>query len=440
MPPAEQNDIIACPGCDLLLEDSGIPQGMSAFCPRCGCRLYSSLEASVDKTLAISITGLILYFPAVLLPLITLDTLGLKGAGSILDSMLVLFESGFYFVAVMVFLTALFFPFMRFFLMFIVSFLLKFRIRCRCLHILLRTYMHIEEWGMPEVYMISVLVTIIKMYHMASIEYDMGFFCFTLFMLTAVIQSICFDRRRFWEIVESEGMAVSGKKSRLACCLEYLKKKGRIRKPVFAMAAGIALCHDCHGLSCLRESGGRIAEKAACFRCGAPLHFRKPASMEYTLAFLLTAIILFFPANLMPMMKVDYLGVAQYSTIMDGIIYFFEEGSYGIGAVILIASILVPMFKIVGIIMILCSIHFRWHSWLRHKAMMFRFIEFVGRWSMLDVFVVALLQAIVNFGFLTSIEAASGATYFSGVVVMTMFAAISFDPRLLWDAGADSPR
>jgi paraquat-inducible protein A len=161
--------------------------------------------------------------------------------------------------------------------------------------------------------------------------------------------------------------------------------------------------------------------------------------MEYTLAFLLTAIILFFPANLMPMMKVDYLGVAQYSTIMDGIIYFFEEGSYGIGAVILIASILVPMFKIVGIIMILCSIHFRWHSWLRHKAMMFRFIEFVGRWSMLDVFVVALLQAIVNFGFLTSIEAASGATYFSGVVVMTMFAGISFDPRLLWDAGADSP-
>ncbi len=133
-------------------------------------------------------------------------------------------------------------------------------------------------------------------------------------------------------------------------------------------------------------------------------------------------------------MKVDYLGSQEYSTILDGIIYFFKEGSYGIGIVILTASVLVPVFKIAGIIMILMSIHYRWETWLKHKTIMFRFIEFIGRWSMLDIFVIALLTVLVNFGFFSTISAASAATYFCGVVISTMLAAITFDTRLIWDA------
>ena len=140
-----------------------------------------------------------------------------------------------------------------------------------------------------------------------------------------------------------------------------------------------------------------------------------------------------FPANFLPIMEVDFLGTTDASTIMDGIIYFFQEGSYGIGLVILTASILVPWFKIIGLILILLSIRFRWQSWLRHKALLFRIIEFIGRWSMLDIFVIALLQVLVNFGNLSSIYSAAAAPYFAGVVLCTMFAAITFDPRLLWD-------
>ena len=199
---------------------------------------------------------------------------------------------------------------------------------------------------------------------------------------------------------------------------------------ITAREAGLILCHDCHKLIANRSEEA----PAKCPRCSASLHLRKPSSISRTWALVLTALILSFPANILPIMRVDFLGVADYSTIMDGIIYFFAEGSYGIGIIILTASVLVPCFKIIGIILILISIHFKWKSWLRHKTLLFRAIEFIGRWSMLDIFVIALLQVLVNFGSLTTIETAPAATYFTGVVLTTMSAAITFDPRLLWDA------
>ena len=197
-----------------------------------------------------------------------------------------------------------------------------------------------------------------------------------------------------------------------------------------ARSAGLALCHDCHKLVSVSKEDAA----APCPRCGAGIHFRKPNSINHTLALVLTALMLSFPANLLPIMQVDFMGTTDLSTIMDGIIYFFQEGSYGIGLVILTASVLVPWFKIIGLILILLSIRFRWQSWLKHKALLFRIIEFIGRWSMLDIFVIALLQVLVNFGSLTTISAAAAAPYFTGVVLSTMFAAITFDPRLLWDS------
>ncbi len=199
--------------------------------------------------------------------------------------------------------------------------------------------------------------------------------------------------------------------------------------------AGFMLCHDCHCVIPIPDGmRGDEHVEAVCPRCGALVHLRYPDSLTYTWALVITAMILSFPANILPIMKVDYLGSAEASTIMDGIIYFFKEGSYGIGAVILTASILVPLFKIVGIILILLSIHFRWKSWLRHKTIMFRFIEFIGRWSMLDIFVIALLTVLVDFGFFSTIQAAPAATYFCGVVISTMLAANMFDTRFIWEA------
>ena len=113
-----------------------------------------------------------------------------------------------------------------------------------------------------------------------------------------------------------------------------------------------------------------------------------------------------------------------------------QTGEYFVGGIILTASVLVPLFKIVGIMLILSSIHFHWRGWLKHKAGMFRFVEFIGRWSFLDIFVIALLGAMVRFGSLTTIEADPGAPFFTAVVLSTMFAALAFDPRIMWDTCA----
>jgi len=170
-----------------------------------------------------------------------------------------------------------------------------------------------------------------------------------------------------------------------------------------------------------------------CPRCNADVHFRKPQSIPATWALLITAAIFFIPANVLPIMRVDFLGSSEYSTILDGILYFFHEKEYGIGLIIFIASVLVPLFKMVGLTIILLSIKFKWRRGLRHKTAMFRFIVFVGRWSMLDIFVIALMATLVNFGNFTTTLAAPAASYFAAVVVCTMFAAHTFDSRILWD-------
>ncbi len=209
--------------------------------------------------------------------------------------------------------------------------------------------------------------------------------------------------------------------------------KKPVSAPMTGLKAGLMVCHECHMVVPMpSDNQGDVF----CPRCGCPVHARKPNSLVHSWALVLTSLILLFPANLLPIMKVDYMGATEYSTIMDGIIYFFKEGSYGIGIVILVASVLVPVFKIVGIMMILISIHFRIESWLQHKTLMFRFIQFIGRWSMLDIFVIALLTALVDFGFLSTIAAAPAAPFFCGVVIATMLAAEVFDTRLIWDAAS----
>lgn len=202
--------------------------------------------------------------------------------------------------------------------------------------------------------------------------------------------------------------------------------------PVTAMESGIIACHDCGRL--MDATKEPQDKPLACPRCNATVHYRKHQSIPATWALIITATILFFPANLLPVMCVNFLGSMEYSTIMDGIIYFFHSKEYAIGLIIFMASILVPLFKIVGMLIILLSIKFKWKRWLRHKTAMFHFIEFVGRWSMLDIFVIALMSTLVDFGALTATQAAPAASYFAAVVVCTMLAALTFDSRLLWDA------
>ena len=196
-----------------------------------------------------------------------------------------------------------------------------------------------------------------------------------------------------------------------------------------AIDAGILICTECHELNKQEPD----TDEQTCTRCGALIHARRPNSLARTWALLVTAAILYIPANLLPIMTVNSLGQGEPSTIMAGVIQLVQHGMFPIAAVVFIASILVPTFKLVGIALLLYSVQRHQPMSARQRILMYRFIEWIGRWSMLDIFVIAILVAVVNFGSLASIEPGYGATAFASVVVLTMLAALTFDPRLIWD-------
>jgi paraquat-inducible protein A len=171
-----------------------------------------------------------------------------------------------------------------------------------------------------------------------------------------------------------------------------------------------------------------------CPRCGATVHRRKPESLARTTAFLIAAVICYFPANLYPIMQSTSLGRAQEDTIVTGVLYLYENGMWPLGTIVLIASVVVPIAKIVSLGGLVASVRrkSRWRP--RDRAATYRIIELVGRWSMVDVYVVTILVALVHLGTLANVEVRFGAVFFAAVVVLTILAAESFDPRLIWDA------
>ena len=191
---------------------------------------------------------------------------------------------------------------------------------------------------------------------------------------------------------------------------------------------GIIGCHVC-GLVCREPSN----DDAACPRCGAALHRRKRDSIRRTWALLVAAFILYIPANVLPIMRTVSLGDVDDNTILSGVVELWVKGSPDLAVIVFTASIVVPMLKFLVMSTLLLSAH-RGTSWARRqRAMLYRLVEFIGYWSMLDVFVVALLTALVQFGFFSQVEPLPGVVYFGLTVILTMLASQSFDPRLIWD-------
>ena len=202
--------------------------------------------------------------------------------------------------------------------------------------------------------------------------------------------------------------------------------------PFTARNASQISCHSCH-LLC-RIDYSQIGESLVCPRCGSTLHQRKPNSLKRTWALVLAACIFYIPANLLPVTVVISFGKAQADTIMSGVIYFISTGMWPIALVIFVASILVPMLKLMILTFLLITVQ-RKSAWRpKDRTRLYRITEAIGRWSMVDIYVVTILVALVNLGNLATIKAGPGAGFFAAVVVITIFAAMSFDPRLIWDA------
>ncbi len=185
--------------------------------------------------------------------------------------------------------------------------------------------------------------------------------------------------------------------------------------------------------TCLHCSSLISGSEGTCHICGAKVELRKPDSLNRTIALLLASIVFFIPANILPITVAHSLAGSQADTIFSGVVYLWQAGSLPIAVVVFTASILTPLFKIIALTYLCISVKRRSHKRTHFKAKLYEFTELIGRWSMIDVFVVSLLGALIQVGALASLNPGPGIYAFFIVVVVTIYAAESFDVRLLWD-------
>lgn len=200
--------------------------------------------------------------------------------------------------------------------------------------------------------------------------------------------------------------------------------------PPKARESGLTSCLCCHQLVRMPEG----EEFCRCPRCGGRVHTRQVGSLTLTWAFVITGAFLLVPANILPVMTVIYLGAGEPSTIISGVMQLYDSGLWGIALIVFVASIAVPVMKLVGLVLLLVQIQFRLPLIPLQAMQVYRVVSAIGRWSLLDLFMISILVALVDMGAIAEVAAGPGSTAFATVVVVTMLAARLFDPRLIWDA------
>ena len=189
------------------------------------------------------------------------------------------------------------------------------------------------------------------------------------------------------------------------------------------------------------DTCGQIDAPAAdpcCRRCGGELQLRRPGSLQRAAALLVAGYALYLPANLLPIMETRSLFGMQQDTIMSGVVYLWTSGSWILALIVFVASVAVPLLKLVSLTFLIVSVQRGWRAYALPRAHLYRLLELIGRWSMLDVYVVTILVALVQVQSLATIAPGSGVLAFAAVVVLSMLATMSFDPRLIWDPIADA--
>jgi len=201
-----------------------------------------------------------------------------------------------------------------------------------------------------------------------------------------------------------------------------------VSKSNSAYSAGYLCCRQCHKVLQVAQS-----YPVKCPRCHSNIYPRVPNSLNQSWALLISSFLLYIPANILPIMTLNKGGLLRTDTIMSGIINLVNIGMAPIALIIFVASILVPLLKMLALALILFAVQFHWQLNASLRMKMYRVIEFVGRWSMLDIFVISILLGIVKFNKIASVDIEPAALLFEVVIILTMFAAIRFDSRLIWD-------
>lgn len=433
----EHENLIACHECDLLFRRPPRLDGLVARCSRCRTRLTGILHArpTLDLTCAMTVAALVTFLIAQGFPVIALDADGMTSHATLFDAVVALWSTRMRIVAAIVFCSTTLFPLIE--LVALLYLLIPLRVGSvppRFIHAL-RFAQLLRPWGMIEVLMLGVLVTTVKMASLAQVIPETALFAFGA--LTLMLGAVStFDPGALWEMHdEIRTRRISGvprprsHSERTTECRISDSAENAATPGVTAKRAGLVACHTCARLQPRhRQSSGQH-----CLRCGSLLHERRPDSVRRTAALTLAAALLYIPANLLPVMHTESLGRSEDDTILGGVAYFWTSGDWPLSVIVFVASVMVPMLKLAILALQAIAAH-RGSGWRPlERTRLFRIVERIGRWSMLDVFVVALTVALVHFGSFAEITAGPGALAFGGVVVLTMLASMQFDPRLIWD-------
>lgn len=414
-PVVTRGKFIECHECGLRQHLVALAVGEKAKCPRCGATLRRGLTAPLERAIALCFAGLALMAVANFLPFITMSIEGRDQQADLVTGVLQLWALGDWPLALVVLLTTVAAPLFKLVSLLWVLLALQLRRPPRYLPRLYRWVAKLHPWSMIEVYMLGVFVAYVKLVDLATIAVGPALFALAALMVLMVALSAVHDPEDVWEAMVA-------------------KRVSRARPARPGQAA--ILCEDCGLLAPAPHDGD--GHHGHCPRCGAPLHHRKPEAMARAWALVIAAAILYIPANLFPVMVVTSLGSSESDTIMSGVIYLATSGMLPIAILVFFASITVPLLKLLGLVYLMIGTMRRSRLRLRDRALMYRIIEAVGRWSMIDIFMVSILVALVRLGALASIAPGPGATAFAAVVVLTMFAAGAFDPRLMWDAAGEN--
>ena len=406
--------------------------GMAANCSRCGTTLRRARTDPLGRGLALTLAALVLLTVMCTTTLMTVSTAGIVHGADLLSGPEELVRRGMSVLAVAVVFTTLLAPFGK--LLATAYVLIGLRLRNPPRH-LRRVFVLVERlrpWSMIDVFVFGVFVAYVKLGDIVHISLGVG--VYALFCLTAVVvwSDAVLDSHAVWDALDRE--PADGEPMRRAV-------------PVHHRLSGAIGCETCGLVSApvVREThgegahgGGAHGEALRCPRCASVLHARKPDSIARTWALVIAAAVLYVPANYYPVLTVMQLGAGSPSTILGGVEELITSGMYPLAALVFFASIAVPMLKLVGLSVMLIATQARRSGRLRDRTRLSHVVRWIGRWSMIDIFMESLLGALVRFGTIVTIEPGAGAVAFCAVVILTMFAAETFDPRLMWDAAEEA--
>lgn len=399
--------MIVCTHCDTVHERVPVQGAGLARCVRCDTELYRHSRFSPREWQALVLAVFILFLIANLFPVVHLSMAGKTVAPTFPKALLLIWQQGYWGLSVMAGLVGFWLPlFQLIFQFWALGLIAREKPLPADFGVGLRALSHLEHWSMTAVLFLGLIVAIVKFAGIGHLTVAPGLYAF--FALTFLLTGLSrITAGRLWRWAEDRDLVPIATRQDLKAY------------PVWSA------CTHCGFV--------QSSQNSRCGRCAAPVHKRKPNSRARVAALVLTACVFYIPANVLPVMELRSIMGTSAHTILGGVIQLWQLGSWDLALIVFIASIVVPITKLLALVILLIGRRWRGNEVQRQRNRIYDMVELIGQWSMLDVFVVVLMAALANFPGLSQIIPGAGALSFGIVVVLTMLAALSYDPRQGWD-------